>query len=58
MLGLTLTFAGIEAELRAVQQSKGKKVALGWWERKFAHKYPLYEYDVNKKEVVRRNESR
>ncbi len=53
----TLTFAGIEAELRGIQASPygGARVAASWWERSFAHKYPLYRYDVKEERIVRRD---
>lgn len=55
---------GIEAEVRAVQYSAiedddddedvAEKVE-DWWDRNFAHTYPLYEYDAEKEQVVRRS---
>lgn len=51
--------AGIEAEVRAVQYSATEdedaaEKALDWWRRNFAHIYPLYEYNAEKEQVVRR----
>lgn len=55
------TLAGIEAELRAVQYSATEdddaaEKALDWWWRNFAHIYPLYEYDAEKEQVVKRRD--
>lgn len=50
----SLTFAGIEAECRAVQAAKGAQAAATWWDRNFGHKYIDYVYDVKLEKVVRR----
>lgn len=58
MNSLTLTFAGIEAECRAVQYWEGAEAAAKWWARSFAHKYPDYRYDVVEERIVRRGKIR
>jgi len=48
----------IETELRYIQYWQGAIAASIWWDKNFAHKYPLLIYDVREERIRKRESTR